>query len=65
MADRALSDAALVVIDSIRQGGRLDEAIQRFAAAASADPAEVESRVLKFIREPLVSGILVPTPAER
>jgi 2-polyprenyl-3-methyl-5-hydroxy-6-metoxy-1,4-benzoquinol methylase len=59
-ADRELSDAALVLIDSIQQGGRLDEVIQRFATAASALGADVQSRVLDFVRESLVSGLLVP-----
>jgi hypothetical protein len=63
-ADRELSDAVLVLIDAVRQGGRLNEVIQRFATAASATRADVQGRVLDFVRESLVSGLLIPRRAE-
>jgi hypothetical protein len=60
VVDRELGDAALVLIDSIQQGRRLDEVIQRFATVASASPPDVQGRVLDFVRESLVGGLLVP-----
>jgi hypothetical protein len=59
-ADRELSQAALVLIDSIQQGGGLDEVIRRFAIAASATATDVQASVLSFVRESLVGGLLVP-----
>lgn len=55
----ALSDAAALVVDQLREPGTVAELVQRYAAACEVDPSEVRGGVVDFVRQSLVSGRLV------
>ena len=55
----ALSDAAALVIDQLREPTSVAELVSRHAAACEADPREVQAGVVDFVRQSLVSGRLV------
>lgn len=54
----ALSDAAALLVDLLREPGTVAELVQRYAAACEAEPSEVEGGVVDFVRQSLVSGRL-------
>ncbi len=58
----ALSDAAALLIDLLRQPGTVAAIIERYASAAELEPAEVRTGVVDFVRQSLVSGRLVAQP---
>lgn len=63
--DEALSDAAAVLVDQLREPAPLAAVVQRYADACQAQPAEVVEGVLDFVRQSLVSGRLVVVPPRK
>lgn len=59
-AETDLSDAAAVLVEAVLGGGTVTDVVARFAQRAGARPEVVRPQVLRFIREGLVSGLLVP-----
>jgi methylase of polypeptide subunit release factors len=57
--DRELSPAAAALLEILADADSLLEAIQHYADACQATPAEVAGGVARFVRESLVSGLLV------
>ncbi len=55
----ALSDAAALVVDQLREPCLVAELVQRYALACEVEPREVQGGVLDFVRQSLVSGRLV------
>ena len=55
-----LSEASLVLVDSLLRADTVRDALESFAAAAEAEPAEVQPQVVQFVRQSLVAGLLVP-----
>jgi SAM-dependent methyltransferase len=56
-----LSDAAAVVVDTLREAGTGRDVLAAYAEAAQARPAEVQDAVLDFLRGALVSGLVTVT----
>lgn len=54
----ALSDAAAMLVDQLREPGTVAELVERYASACELDPAEVRGSVVDFVRQSLVSGRL-------
>lgn len=57
--DLEISDAAAVLIEAARGGGTVRDLVRRYARSAGAKPAVVRAQVLGFVRQALVSGLLV------
>jgi methylase of polypeptide subunit release factors len=57
--DRELSPAAAALVEILADADSLSEAIHRYAEACEASPAEVAGGVARFVRDSLVSGLLV------
>lgn len=57
--EEVLSDAAALLVDLVRQPSPLALVVQRYAEACGATPADVQSNVIDFVRQSLVSGRLV------
>ena len=57
--DRELSPAAAALVEILAQTDTLPEAIAHYAEACEASPDEVAGGVLRFVRDSLVSGLLV------
>jgi len=55
----ALSDAAAILVEQLREPGTVAELVERYASACELDPAEVRGGVIDFVRQSLVSGRLV------
>jgi SAM-dependent methyltransferase len=55
----ALSDAAALVVDLVREPCTVAELVARYAAAGELDPGAATSGVVDFVRQSLVSGRLV------
>lgn len=55
----ALSDAAAILVDQLREPATVAELVERYASACEIDPPEVRSGVIDFVRQSLVSGRLV------
>lgn len=58
-ADRELSEAVWVLLGALDQCDSVDDAIDAYADACGATPAEVRGQVLGFVREQLARGVLV------
>ena len=58
-----LSDAAAVFVDAVQRGGTARKVVERFAKAAGARPPEVRAQVLSFLRQMLISGLVLPRRA--
>jgi methylase of polypeptide subunit release factors len=65
--DRELTPAAAALIEILADTDSLAEAIERYAEACEASPAEVAAGVARFVRDSLVSGLLTipPQPVSR
>lgn len=59
----ALSDAAAILVDQLREPGTVAELVERYAGACELEAAEVRSGVIDFVRQSLVSGRLVAVEA--
>lgn len=57
--DHDLSDAAMLLVETVGAGTVVRDAVVRFAERAGADPDEVRDQVLVFVRESLIAGLLV------
>jgi hypothetical protein len=57
--DRELTPAAAALVEILADSDSLGEAIDRYADACEATPAEVAGGVARFVRDSLVSGLLV------
>lgn len=55
----ALSDAAAILVDQLREPATVAELVERYASACELDPQEVRGGVIDFVRQSLVSGRLV------
>lgn len=55
----ALSDAAAMLVEQLREPATVAELVERYASACELDPAEVRGGVIDFVRQSLVSGRLV------
>ena len=55
----ALSDAAAMLVDQLRDPATVAELVERYASACELEPAEVRGGVIDFVRQSLVSGRLV------
>jgi hypothetical protein len=55
----ALSDAAAILVDQLREPGTVAELVERYASACELDPTEIRGGVIDFVRQSLVSGRLV------
>lgn len=55
----ALSDAAAMLVDQLREPATVAELVERYASTCELDPAEVRGGVIDFVRQSLVSGRLV------
>lgn len=53
-----LSDAAAVVVHTLREGGSGRDVLTAYAEASQARPAEVQDAVLDFLRSALASGLI-------
>lgn len=56
--DRELTPAAAALVEILADAASLTEAIERYADACEATPAEVVGGVARFVRDSLVSGLL-------
>jgi hypothetical protein len=61
--DQELSDAAAALVQLLAECSTLSEAVVEYARICPAPPEAVESAVLDFVREALVSGLLVQAEA--
>lgn len=57
--DQSLSEAAAVLVDLLARTPTIDAAVDEYARACGSSPSEVENAVLGFVRDGLVSGLLV------
>jgi SAM-dependent methyltransferase len=57
--DRELTAAAAALVEILADSATLTEAIERYADACEATPVEVTDGVARFVRDSLVSGLLV------
>lgn len=55
----ALSDAAAILVDQLREPGTVAELVERYASACELDPTEIRGGVIDFVRQSLMSGRLV------
>jgi hypothetical protein len=58
-ADRQVSDAGAFLLEALAAAPSVEEAVARFAEAASASADEARRTVLDFVREGLSRGLLV------
>jgi SAM-dependent methyltransferase len=58
--ERELSDATWVLLGLLDGADRVRDAIEGYAEACGASPAEVRAQVVGFVRESLARGLLVP-----
>lgn len=59
-SDFELSDAAAIVVEAAREGATVETLVKHFADAAGALPAEMRPKVLAFIRQALLLGLVKP-----
>jgi SAM-dependent methyltransferase len=57
--DQGLTDAGLALLEAL-DGGDVTGAVGRYAELCDVEPAEVQAKVLAFVREGLGRGLLVP-----
>lgn len=57
--DHDLSDAAMLLVETVGTGSSVADAVARFAERAGATPDEIRDQVLAFVRESLIAGLLV------
>ncbi|MCX4240599.1 PqqD family peptide modification chaperone [Paraliomyxa miuraensis] len=55
----ALSDAAAMLVEQLREPATVAELVERYAQACEVQPDEIASGVIEFVRQSLVSGRLV------
>jgi hypothetical protein len=57
--DQELSEAAAVLVDLLSREATVGDAVEAYARACASSSAQVENAVLGFVRDGLVSGLLV------
>jgi hypothetical protein len=58
--DQELSEAAGVLVELLARGSPLRDTVQEYARACNGTPDQIQNAVLDFVRNALVSGLLVP-----